>query len=215
MVWPIIIHTSGLFVHVDWDMFRVACGNYLDEYTETVTEFIRKCIGDVVPTVTIKNYPNQKPWIDGNIRAKLKAWNTAFNHGKVTGNMAEYKQCSYSLCKAIKLSQFNGSDTWHMWQGLQKITDYKRKTSHVADTDVLLPDKLNPIFARFEDNSVPATMDCGLSLSVADVSKTFKRVNPRKAAGTDGIPSHILRAFPVCCPHMLQDGHHCSCTKEG
>ena len=21
--------------------------------------------------------------------------------------------------------------------------------------------------------------------------------------------------IPVCCPHMLQDGHHCSCTKEG
>jgi hypothetical protein len=40
-----------------------------------------------------------------------------------------------------------------MWQGLQTITDYKGKTSHVTDTDVLLPDKLNT-FARFEDNSV-------------------------------------------------------------
>ena len=40
----------------------------------------------------------------------------------------------------------------------------------------------------------PATKDCWLSFSVADVSKIFKRVNPRKAAGPDGIPSHILRA---------------------
>ena len=32
------------------------------------------------------------------------------------------------------------------------------------------------------------------SFSVADVSKTFKRVNPRKAAGPDGIPSRVLRA---------------------
>ena len=41
----------------------------------------------------------------------------------------------------------------------------------------------------------PATKDCGLSLSfsVADVSKTFKHVNPHKAAGPDGIPSHVLR----------------------
>ena len=30
-----------------------------------------------------------------------------------------------------------------VWQGLQTITDYKRKTSHVAVTDVLHPDKLN------------------------------------------------------------------------
>ena len=50
-------------------------------------------------------------------------------------------------------SQFNGLDTRRMWQGLQTITDYKGKTSHVADTEVLLPDKLNTFFARIEDNS--------------------------------------------------------------
>ena len=40
----------------------------------------------------------------------------------------------------------------------------------------------------------PATKTCGLSFTAADVSKTFKRVNPRKAAGPDGIPSRVLRA---------------------
>ena len=29
---------------------------------------------------------------------------------------------------------------------------------------------------------------------MADVSETFKRVNPRKAVGPDGIPSRVLRA---------------------
>ena len=85
-----------------------------------------------------------------------------------------------------------------MWQGLQSIMDYKRKTSPVADHDVLLPDRLNNFFARFEDNRVPltrpATKTCGLSFTAADVRKTFKRVNPRKAAGPDGIPSRALRA---------------------
>ena len=38
--------------------------------------------------------------------------------------------------------------------GLQTIPEYKRKTSHVTDTDILLPDKLNTFFARFEDKSV-------------------------------------------------------------
>jgi hypothetical protein len=41
-------------------------------------------------------------WIDGSIRAKLKAQTSAFNHGKVTGNIVEYKQSSYALRKAIK-----------------------------------------------------------------------------------------------------------------
>jgi hypothetical protein len=77
-----------------------------------------------------------------------------------------------------------------MWQGLQVITDYKKKTSHVTYTNVLLPDKLNTFFARFGNNTVPptrpATKDCGplLSFSMADVNKTFKGVNLRK----------------VCCP---------------
>jgi hypothetical protein len=52
--------------------------------------------------VNIKAFPNQKPWSDGSIHAKLKAPTTAFNHGKATGNITEYKQCSYSCRKAIK-----------------------------------------------------------------------------------------------------------------
>jgi hypothetical protein len=43
---------------------------------------------------------------DGSIHAKLKARTTAFNHGKVTGNMAEKKQCSYYLRKAIKQAKY-------------------------------------------------------------------------------------------------------------
>jgi hypothetical protein len=91
-----------------------------------------------------------------------------------------------------------------MWQDLQT-----KKTSPVMDIDILLPDKLNNFFARFEDNTEPptrsATKDCGLSFSVAGVSKTFKRANPRKAAGPDGIPSCVghnqslsQSAVPTC-----------------
>jgi hypothetical protein len=83
-------------------MFRVASDNNIDVYADSVKEFISKCISDFVPTVTIKTFPNLKLWIDGSIRADMKTQTTAFNHGKATGNMTEYKQCSYSLRKAIK-----------------------------------------------------------------------------------------------------------------
>jgi hypothetical protein len=57
----------------------------------------------------------------------------------------------------------------------------------------VLPDKLINFFASFEDNTVPptqpATKACGLSFSMDDTSKTFKRVNLRKGAGPKGIPS--------------------------
>jgi hypothetical protein len=72
-------------------------------------------------------------------------------------------------------SQFNGSETRRMWQGLQEITVYKNKNSQVMEADVTLPDKLNTFFACFEDNTVPpprlANKDSTtLSFSMADMS---------------------------------------------
>ena len=103
---------------------------------------------------------------------------------------------------------FNGSDMRRMWQGLQTIMDYKRKNRYVADTDVLLQDKLTTL-AHFEDNTVPPTWtvikDCGLSFAVANVCKTFKRVNPCKAAGSDGLPSHVRRAYADQLAGVLTD----------
>ena len=36
--------------------------------------------------------------------------------------------------------------------------------------------------------------DCVITLSIANVSKTFKQVNNHKAAGPDGLPGRVLRA---------------------
>jgi hypothetical protein len=56
------ILTSAMhcFDHTVWDMFRSASENNINLYTDSVSEFIRKYIADVVPTVTIEIYPNQK-----------------------------------------------------------------------------------------------------------------------------------------------------------
>jgi hypothetical protein len=71
------------FDHANWNMFWSASENNIDLYADSV----KKCIGDVVPTVTIKTYPNHKLWMDGGIFAKLKARSTAFNHGNQTSEM--------------------------------------------------------------------------------------------------------------------------------
>jgi hypothetical protein len=62
-----------------------------------------------------------------------------------------------------------------------------------------LPDELNYFYARFEANnteicmSAPAVLkDCVITLSAANVSKTFKQVNIHKAAGPDGLPGCVL-----------------------
>ena len=75
-------------------MFRDS-SNGIEENTYSVTGFINKCIEDVIPTVTIRTYPNQKPWITGNIRTKLKARAAAFKERNT--NPDAYKKSHYAL----------------------------------------------------------------------------------------------------------------------
>ena len=58
------------FAITDWNMFSDSSDD-IEEYTTSVTGFINKCIEDVVPTLTVRTYPNQKPWITGNICTEL------------------------------------------------------------------------------------------------------------------------------------------------
>lgn len=45
---------------VNWNVFRCSL-NDMDEFTEAVLGFIGKVVDDIVPKMTIKTYPNQKP----------------------------------------------------------------------------------------------------------------------------------------------------------
>jgi hypothetical protein len=71
-----------------------------------------------------------------------------------------------------------------MWQGLLTITDYKGKHSSELPSDTSLQDELNYLYPRFEAINTETCMrapavleDCVITLSAADVSKTFKQVN--------------------------------------
>ncbi len=70
----------------NWDMFRAASDDDIEAYSDTVTCFIRKCIDDVVPTKTIHIYPNQKPWINSDVRSALSARTSAFKSVMTIGN---------------------------------------------------------------------------------------------------------------------------------
>ncbi len=76
-----------------------------------------------------------------------------------------------------------------------------------------LPDELNIFYARFETDNTAHTESAPaaaaeevspLSLSVADVTQSFKRVNIRKAVGPDGIPGHELKACAFQLAGFLQ-----------
>ena len=70
------------------------------EYTTSVTGFNNKCIEDVVPKVTVRTYPNQKPWITGNISTELNGRAAAFKERD--SNTNAYKKSRYALKRNIK-----------------------------------------------------------------------------------------------------------------
>ncbi|KAI3373005.1 hypothetical protein L3Q82_023461, partial [Scortum barcoo] len=92
-------------------------------------------IDDVIPRITVQSFPNQKPWVNGEVRAKLKARTDAYN----SGDLEEYRKSRYALRRAISSakrqyrdkveSHYKGSNTRSMWAGLKTITDYKKKIS--------------------------------------------------------------------------------------
>ena len=93
------------------------------------------------------------------------------------------------------------SDARRMWQGLQTITDYKGKHSQELPSDMSLSDELNYFYPRVEASNTETCMrtsavldNCVITLSIADVSETFKQVNIHKAAVPDGLPGRVLRA---------------------
>jgi hypothetical protein len=61
----------------------------------------------------------------------------------------------------------------------------------------------------------PAVPDeCVITLSVADVNKTFKLVNIHKAVGPDGLPGRVLRAYADQLASVFTDILNLSLTKS-
>ena len=68
--------------------------------TTSVTGFVNKCIDEVVPTVTVCTYHNQKPWITGNSRTELKGRAAAFKEWD--RNPEVDKKSRYAFTRTIK-----------------------------------------------------------------------------------------------------------------
>ncbi len=160
-------------------------------------------------TKTIRIYPNQKPWINSDVRSALSARTSAFK----SGDTDDRKQASYDLRRSIKAAKrtyknkveehFNNNNPRSMWQGINNITGFKGNKPATVNIASSLPDELNTFYARFEADNTAHTERAAaaaaeevspLTLSVADVTRSFKRVNIRKAVGPDGIPGRVLKA---------------------
>ena len=202
------------FSTTEWCVFEE---EDINTHTDAVICYISKCIDDVVPRITVRTFPNQKPWINGEVRAKLKARAVAHS----AGDLDEYRNSRYALRRAISSakrqyknkveSDYKGSNARNMWSGLKTITDYKRTTSGAEEVCASLPDELNTFYARFERPpavEVQKAQDpcpCPLVLTSADVCRSLKKINTHRAPGPDGIPGRALKVCAVQLAEVFTD----------
>ena len=212
-VWPAGADFSlqERFLHTDWSMFasQATSGSHtdIDCYTSSVLDYINTTIDSVTTQKQITTYPNQKPWMNREVRLLLKTRNTAFR----SGDAQAYSTSRANLKRGIKEAKhcyklkieghFSNADPRRMWQGIQAISDYKPSHSTPAATDVNFLNELNDFYARFErDNRETATKlkssadHPPITLSSTDVCNALSRISAHKAAGPDNIPGRVLRA---------------------
>lgn len=105
---------------------QAACGSHtdIDIYTSSVLDYINTTIDSVTTEKQITTYPNQKPWMNKEVRLLLKARNTAFRsddaqaYSKSRANLKRgIKKAKY--CYKLKVEEhFSNSDPRRMWQGI-------------------------------------------------------------------------------------------------
>ncbi len=140
-----------------------------------------------------------------------------------SGNTDDRKQASYDLRKSIKAAkrqyknkvevQLNTNNARNTWQGINNITGFKGKKTATVNITASLPDELNNCYAPFEAHntthteSAPATAAKevnAISFFVADVIRSFKRVNIRKDCGYGWHPRPCAQKMRIPNSWVLQ-----------
>uniref|UniRef100_A0A665UD53 Reverse transcriptase domain-containing protein n=1 Tax=Echeneis naucrates TaxID=173247 RepID=A0A665UD53_ECHNA len=193
------------FEVTDWGVF--AEGTDLNGHTSAVLDYISFCTENVTESKTVKVFPNQKPWLNSEVKTLLKARDTAFRSGDPQSYKDARKNLRRGIIKAKRSYQqrieahFYSNNSRGMWQGIKTLTGYNNNTTATISSDSTLPDTLNQFFARFDRHSensdtlpVPPTNKDLLQLQPHQVRATLRRVNVRKAPGPDGVPGRVLKA---------------------
>ncbi len=209
---------------VDWDMFRASSSD-VSEFTDVAVSFVNTLTEQATETITVRTFPNQKPWVDRTIRDAVNKRTAAYNEALLSGNMCEYKAACYALRRAVSPakhrykerieSHFQLNDSRCMWQGLRTICAFGNKSSAEVRADPSLADELNTFYGRFESNGGSAALLSSASgssrqrsknhvitVSEDEVRRALKRVTSGKRLDLTELPAvfwdHALINLLVC-----------------
>ncbi|TWW63281.1 hypothetical protein D4764_03G0002890 [Takifugu flavidus] len=183
-------------------------GTYIDieRYASSVLDYISTSIDSVTTQKQITMYPNQKPWMNRDVRLLLKAHNITFR----SGDAQTYSTARANLKRGIKKAKhdyklkveghFSNSNPRSMWQGIQVISNYKPINPSPPSTDIPFLIELNNFYARFEkDNQEQASKDLTWTTNCSSLVKTaHQRLFFLRTLKKHHLSSDILVNFYRC-----------------
>ncbi len=201
---------------VDWGMFRASSSD-VSEFTDVAVSFVNTLTEQATESITVRTFPNQKPWVDRTIRDAVNKRTATYNEALLSGNMSEYKASCYALRRAVRAAKFRYSerieshfqlkDSRRIWQGLRTICAFGNKSSAEVRADPLLADELNTFYGRFECNGGSAALPSSASGSSRQRSENHVIISSsipvtldplqfayRPNRSTDDAISHILHS---------------------
>ena len=187
----------------DWDVFFENEEN-VDTISDSISSYVLFCQENVIPKKVIKVYSNSKPWVSSELKKIFSEKKRAFLAGdkqKEKELEKEFRWKNKKSCREYrdkvqaKLTEGNGRGAW---DGLNTMMGRKvQKKGIVCDDPTTFSNDLNNFYGRFDvqDFSNEVENVCQPLISVPndisvddkDVKKVFAHVNPRKAAGPNGV----------------------------
>ncbi|TWW53955.1 hypothetical protein D4764_0170340 [Takifugu flavidus] len=127
-----------------------------------VSDYIKFCTENSVPTKKVRCYPNNKPWVTSDLKALLNKKKRAFT----AGDPAELRSVQKELKRSLKESKdayrkkleerLERNQTRDVWSGMRTITGFQKKGIRSADGNVDQANELNQFFNRFDSSYPPA-----------------------------------------------------------
>ena len=183
----------------------------IDTNVDVLTCYIQFCVDLLVPTKTIKMYPNNKPWVTKDVKFII-------NRKKATlsSNRSDIKTVQKELNEVIRDAKavyknkveklFSSKNTKDAWKGLKCLSGYINKQCLPDPENVnTYVNELNSFYARFDDmdfqqecNNILNMINKGAHertvISINDVLQALNRAKPGKASGPDKVSARVIKS---------------------
>lgn len=111
-----------------WEVFKD--GSDLEAYTSSILDYVQFCTDSVLPTESIKVFPNQIPGCDSTVRSLLRTRNATYR----SGDRLAYSKAGMELKTGIQRAKnryrqqiaehFADNDPRQMCRGIRTLTDF-------------------------------------------------------------------------------------------